>query len=86
MEVSKVMALRDILQFLQDSECEFKLKTIEKRKNTVTATVEVAEEEAGFFLVYLCSQDYKGVDYTCSPLPDGCQVEVSFPISFFEFS
>jgi hypothetical protein len=83
--VSKVMAVRDILQFLQDSGCEFKLGSIEKKGKTVTATVEVTEDEAGFFLVYLCSQDYKGVDYTCSPLPDGCQVEVSFPISFFEF-
>jgi hypothetical protein len=84
-EISKVKLLRDLMEFLQASQVNFALKSVKKRKNSVFATVEVAEAEAGFFLVYLCEKDYLGVDFSCSPLPEGCIVEISFPIGFFEY-
>jgi hypothetical protein len=71
--------------FLQDSQCDFQLKTVEKRGKSVIATVSVAEEQAGYFLVYLCQQDYRGVDFSCTPTAEGCLVEIQFPIGFFEF-
>jgi hypothetical protein len=73
------------MEFLQASKVNFALKSVKKRKNSVFATVEVAEADAGYFLVFLCSQDYRGVDYSCTPTAEGCLVEIQFPIGFFEF-
>jgi hypothetical protein len=83
--ISKVKFMRDLLLFLGESGVQFALKSVRKRKQTVTATVEVSEQEAGFFLVFLCGQDYRGVDFSCTPTQEGCQVEITFPLGFFEF-